>query len=50
MKLLMSLFSKRVQKEYSSKFMISYNEINNRTEEIYINAINEYNKQKEQVA
>ena len=50
MRLLKILFSKRFQQEYSRKLIINDNEINNKIEEIYINAINEYNKQKEQAA
>lgn len=50
MRLLKILFSKRLQQEYSRKLIINYNEINNKFEEIYIYAINEYNKQKEQAA
>ncbi|WP_155594204.1 MULTISPECIES: hypothetical protein [Clostridium] len=50
MRILKMLFSKKFKEEYSRKIANDYNEINNRIEEIYTEAITEYNKLKEQAA
>lgn len=50
MKILKFLLSKRVRMEYSKKVTNDYNEISNKTAEIYLQAINEYDLLKEQVA
>ncbi len=49
MKLLKILFSKKYKREYSEKVIRDYNEIVNRTEEIYME-VKDYNKLKNKVA